>query len=62
MKRLRNDAASEVDLGWMGALNRAIRELWARSDGRLTADEQRIYQALVLRWAAAQQGDVGTAA
>ena len=25
MKRLRNDAASEVDLGWMGALNRAIR-------------------------------------
>ncbi|MFD8554409.1 hypothetical protein ACFV08_23110 [Streptomyces fradiae] len=44
------------------ALNRAIRELWARSDGRLTADEQRIYQALVLKWAAAQQGDVGTAA
>ena len=25
MKRLRNEAASEVDLGWMGALNRAIR-------------------------------------
>ncbi|MEN9778048.1 MAG: hypothetical protein RJB04_1803, partial [Verrucomicrobiota bacterium] len=22
MKRLRNDAASEVNLGWMGALNR----------------------------------------
>ncbi|MCP9959818.1 hypothetical protein [Streptomyces sudanensis] len=44
------------------ALNRAIRELWARAEGRLSADEQRIYQALVLRWAAAQQGDVGTAA
>ncbi|MDT9683088.1 hypothetical protein RND61_13545 [Streptomyces sp. TRM76323] len=44
------------------ALNRAIRELWARSGGRLSADEQRIYQALILKWAAAQQGDVGTAA
>ncbi|MCP9946604.1 hypothetical protein LUX12_20360 [Streptomyces somaliensis] len=44
------------------ALNRAIRELWARSDGRLSADEQRIYQALVLKWAAAQQGDVDAAA
>ncbi|URM92174.1 hypothetical protein LUW75_21945 [Streptomyces sp. MRC013] len=44
------------------ALNRAIRELWARADGRLSADEQRIYQALVLKWAAAQRGDVGTAA
>ncbi|GGQ26595.1 hypothetical protein [Streptomyces roseolilacinus] len=44
------------------ALNRAIRELWARSDGRLSADEQRIYQALVVKWAAAQQGGVDTAA
>lgn len=25
MKRLRNEAAAAVDLGWMGALNRAIR-------------------------------------
>lgn len=25
MKRLRNDAALAVDLGWVGALNRAIR-------------------------------------
>ena len=25
MKRLRNDSPHEVDLGWMGALNRAIR-------------------------------------
>ncbi|MDN3296531.1 hypothetical protein QWM81_21260 [Streptomyces ficellus] len=44
------------------ALNSAIRELWARAGGELSADEQRIYQALVLAWAAAQQGDVAKAA
>ncbi|UUS30003.1 MULTISPECIES: hypothetical protein [Streptomyces] len=44
------------------ALNRAIRELWARADGPLSEDEQRIYQALVLKWTAAQQGDVDAVA
>ncbi|MFB9393527.1 hypothetical protein ACFPM3_25240 [Streptomyces coeruleoprunus] len=43
------------------ALNRAIRELWVRSGGALSADERRIYQALVVRWAAAQ-GNVAEAA
>ncbi|WP_228981563.1 hypothetical protein [Streptomyces sp. DH12] len=44
------------------ALNRAIRELWARADGPLSEDEQRIYQALVLKWTAAQEGDVDAVA
>ncbi|WP_179166445.1 hypothetical protein [Streptomyces sp. CB03238] len=44
------------------ALNAAIRELWVRSGGQLSPDEQRIYQALVVRWAAAQQGQEQLAA
>ncbi|MFI6106580.1 hypothetical protein [Streptomyces sp. NPDC051310] len=44
------------------ALNRAIRELWVRSGGRLSADEQRIYHRLVVAWAAAQHGDIAKAA
>ncbi|MET9800216.1 hypothetical protein [Streptomyces sp. NPDC006368] len=44
------------------ALNDAIRELWARSGGQLSADEQRIYQALVVAWARAHPGDVAKAA
>lgn len=45
------------------ALNAAIRELWVRSGGQLSADEQRIYSALVLQWArTSQQGDVARAA
>ncbi|MFV2121372.1 hypothetical protein ACE14D_24215 [Streptomyces sp. Act-28] len=48
--------APDVPVPDADALNRAIRELWARSGGRLSADEQRIYQALIMRWAAVQQG------
>ncbi|WP_187645646.1 hypothetical protein [Streptomyces sp. TRM49041] len=44
------------------ALNAAIRELWVRSGGTLSADGQRIYQALVTAWAAAHRGDVAPAA
>ncbi|MEE1753818.1 hypothetical protein [Streptomyces sp. SP18CS02] len=47
------------------ALNAAIRELWARarSEARpLSADEHRIYEALVVAWAATQRGDVARAA
>ncbi|MEU7277385.1 hypothetical protein AB0A69_01115 [Streptomyces sp. NPDC045431] len=44
------------------ALNSAIRELWARAGGQLSPDEHRIYQRLVVLWAAAQQGDVASAA
>ncbi|MET9427502.1 MULTISPECIES: hypothetical protein [unclassified Streptomyces] len=44
------------------ALNSAIRELWARAGGQLSPDEHRIYQRLVVLWAAAQQGDITSAA
>ncbi|MFF8289159.1 hypothetical protein ACF068_08055 [Streptomyces sp. NPDC016309] len=45
------------------ALNAAIRELWARSGGQLSEDEQRIYSALVVQWArTSQQGDIARAA
>ncbi len=44
------------------ALNAAIRELWARSGGTLSADGQRTYQALIKAWAATQQGDIAPAA
>ncbi|QGV81765.1 hypothetical protein [Streptomyces ficellus] len=45
------------------ALNAAIRELWVRSGGQLSEDEQRIYSALVLQYArTSQQGDVERAA
>ncbi|GGU45385.1 hypothetical protein [Streptomyces lavendofoliae] len=45
------------------ALNAAIRELWVRSGGQLSPDEQRIYSALVLQYArSSPQGDVTEAA
>ncbi|WP_175408363.1 hypothetical protein [Streptomyces sp. TRM64462] len=52
----------ETDTPDTEALNAAIRELWARSGGTLSADGQRIYQALVTAWAAADRGDIAPAA
>jgi hypothetical protein len=47
------------------ALNDAIRTLWTRAGEQqrsLTADEQRIYQALVAAWAEAMQAEQELAA
>jgi hypothetical protein len=45
------------------AINQEIRDLWARSGGRLSPEQQMEYRRLVVAWAAAvEQGDVAEAA
>ncbi|MFI9646416.1 hypothetical protein ACIHAA_09010 [Streptomyces sp. NPDC052040] len=34
-------------------VNEEIRDLWFRSGGTLTMEERRVYQRLVMEWAAA---------
>lgn len=43
-------------------LNQQIRDLLARANGRMTMEQRREYQRLVVAWAAASRGDVVEAA
>ncbi|OQQ16153.1 hypothetical protein B0675_02395 [Streptomyces sp. M41(2017)] len=43
-------------------LNEQIRDLWTRAGGRLTAEQRREYEQLLVLWAAAMRGQLVTAA
>ncbi|WP_405392377.1 hypothetical protein OG596_33905 [Streptomyces sp. NBC_01102] len=43
-------------------VNEAIRDLWQRSDGMLSPDDEREYQRLLMEWAAAAGTSVRPAA
>ncbi|NBE53711.1 hypothetical protein [Streptomyces boluensis] len=44
------------------SVNADIRALWARTRGRLSADERTAYEHLVVEWAAAVRGESRRAA
>ncbi|MEV1048211.1 hypothetical protein [Streptomyces sp. NPDC049916] len=46
----------------MAEVNAAIRDLWQRSGGRLTPQDEGEYQRLLVEWAAATGDTVRTAA
>lgn len=43
-------------------LNAEIRALWLRAGGRLSAEQRREYELLVVEWAAAMRAEVTEAA
>ncbi|OKJ06917.1 hypothetical protein AMK20_26265 [Streptomyces sp. TSRI0261] len=54
--------SSSVSARSAAEVNAEIRDLWQRSGGRLTPQDEAEYQRLLVEWAAATGGSVRTAA